>query len=582
MAFVSGACRFEFTLVGAREKDFELHAETEADRAAWMSVLQHVAEVANARDAYFKAKGIDVTHGENKNALAFGEVDSLDYPDDNQSRASSNDSDRSLTRGKRGGILSGKKRNKSAGLARVLENDTAANIEQQATSPFMIGQQTSPGTSGASSGAAAPAASLSPGAGAVGERATTYALRLDVDLEAMPPGSAQRREFTAHFQEDIARACGLRLGTAAGQGHEVHVLGLRHAPSLDWMTVVEFTFNLKAVEEQGSGVTEAECAGNLKRAHSDARSLLYQGMVTANVDASFAVGLKKGSGSVGSIAGGGSVGGGGGAADLTNILSYLNSPDEAVQRIFDRYKTAPVPETAIEVSCFSVVLVWQKVLKEMWVLNPRLAGNRNACLVYPHDVKRALGLTGTVHERYITPHRLVPLDLMPGMSAPIPFLPSPRSNGLPCIDATLLKSGLKYRVDFEDSRADALSHLSEDEKAKINEAFRQFDANGDGSISRTEAMNYAQQRTATGRAAVEQQFQAYVTGDERPTAEEVAKAESTKEAQLQALEDAEQQLMSMLEKADIDGDGALNYEEFSLAEAWWFNSTMNPEKVSLF
>ena len=45
-------------------------------------------------------------------------------------------------------------------------------------------------------------------------------------------------------------------------------------------------------------------------------------------------------------------------------------------------------------------------MKEMWVLNPRLAGNRNACLVYPHDVKRALGISGTVHERFITPQRL--------------------------------------------------------------------------------------------------------------------------------------------------------------------------------
>ena len=48
-------------------------------------------------------------------------------------------------------------------------------------------------------------------------------------------------------------------------------------------------------------------------------------------------------------------------------------------------KKAPAPEKAIEISCFSIVLVWEemKSMKEMWVLNPRLAGNRNACLVYP-------------------------------------------------------------------------------------------------------------------------------------------------------------------------------------------------------
>ena len=76
---------------------------------------------------------------------------------------------------------------------------------------------------------------------------------------------------------------------------------------------------------------------------------------------------------------------------------------------------------------------------------------------------------------------------------------------------------------------------------------------------------HAQRRTVAGRAAIEEQFRNYITGEDRPTAEEVAKAETSKEAQLSALEDAEQQLMTMLEKADIDGDGDLSKDEFFLA-----------------
>ncbi len=568
--------------MGAREKDFELHAATESERAAWMAVIQHVSEVANLRDAYFKANNIDVTHGENLSSTKI--VDDVDFPEEDRSLRSSNENDSKT----KGGLFS-RKKNKSAGLAKVLENDTETNVSsaREAMTAFSTALPedlvSASANGGGGKGAGGASGSPEKAFALKNERATTYALRLDVDLEAMPPGSHQRREFTAHFQEDIARVCKLRLGTASGTGHEVHVTQLRHAPSLDWMTIVEFSFNLKPAEDQGSGGSEVDCAALLKASHADTRSILYQGMVTANVDASFALAISGGGVGGGGGGGGGGVGGGGGG-DGSNLLSYLNSPDQAVQRIFNRYKSAPAPEKAIEISCFSIVLVWEemKSMKEMWVLNPRLAGNRNACLVYPHDVKRALGISGTVHERFITPQRLVPLDLMPGMSAPLPFLPSPRSGGLPCIDATLLKSGLKYRVDFDDSRQSAIAHLSDEERQQINEAFLEFDANGDGSISRAEAMAYAQRRTVAGRAAIEEQFRNYITGEDRPTAEEVAKAETSKEAQLSALEDAEQQLMTMLEKADIDGDGDLSKDEFFLAEAWWMSSTLNPEKVLLF
>lgn len=56
---------------------------------------------------------------------------------------------------------------------------------------------------------------------------TGPALRVDVDLDAMPPASAPRREFVQRFQEDIARTVNI-------QPDDVSVTGMRHAPNLDW------------------------------------------------------------------------------------------------------------------------------------------------------------------------------------------------------------------------------------------------------------------------------------------------------------------------------------------------------------
>ena len=558
-------------MLGAREKDFELHAETEADRAAWVSALKHVSDVANQRVLYFKDNNINISHGENFTGRAI--IDENNSSDLTLNPADLIDSNRIKERKKTGGLLIGKKKNKSAGLVKVLEKDTDLNArdERRVAGAFAmepLDAQDAP----SSTIVGAP----------IGYKHSkrdnsnlTVAFRLDVDLEAMPPGSVRRREFVRHFQEDISRVCGSEMQTPQTKPHEIHITGLRRAPNLDWMTIVEFTFQFDPNGRQKLNL-EAQFLDVLQSAHENQLSILYQGHVTCNVDPSFSVGLESCDGDVSGFST--PVGAGAG-----NPLSYLMSPVKNIQSIFNRYKNVPVTKNPMYVSCFSIGLLWRESMniKQLWILNPRLVGDRSACLIYPYDVKRSLGINGTVHDGYLEPKRLVPKGLVPGMSAPIPFLPSERSQGLPCIDATLLKSGLTYQVDFNDTRKDALNHLSQQEKSDIANSFQKFDINGDGAISRAEAIGYAQQRTMKGRAAIESQFQQYIASKEL-ISDDVQKANLAKEAQVQALEEAELQLMTMLENADIDGNGSLTYDEFALAEAWWLRSTLNPEKVLLF
>ena len=110
------------------------------------------------------------------------------------------------------------------------------------------------------------------------------------------------------------------------------------------------------------------------------------------------------------------------------------------------------------------------------------------------------------------------------------------------------------------------------------QTFDQFDNDGNGSISREEAMLHAEARTDKNKAAIEAQYMAFL--EEHP--DEQDKAEETRDTHLQNLKEAEHSLITMFENADMDGDGQLSINEFALAEAWWMKSTMNPSKLALF
>ena len=51
---------------------------------------------------------------------------------------------------------------------------------------------------------------------------------------------------------------------------------------------------------------------------------------------------------------------------------------------------------------------------------------------------------------------------------------------------------------------------------------------------------------------------------------------------LAKIQEAEEKMVLMFNSADIDGNGLLSWTEYSLAEAHWLSSSINPDKVNLF
>ena len=198
----------------------------------------------------------------------------------------------------------------------------------------------------------------------------------------------------------------------------------------------------------------------------------------------------------------------------------------------------------------------------------------SACLIYPYDVKRSLGINGTVHDGYFEPKRLVPKGLVLHVCTnTVLAIGALTRVALHRRDAP--KIGIDVPSRLQCSK-DALNHLSQQEKSDIANSFQNFDINGDGAISRAEAIGYAQQRTMKGRAVNPSFSNILPVRNRYPM---MYKSKSCKRSAGPTLEEAELQLMTMLENADIDGNGSLTYDEFALAEAWWLRSTLNPEKV---
>lgn len=507
---------YEFQIEGARQNVFEMYAMTERERDMWMTTLRYIISVADQRGQFQARKGLRVQRA------------------DNFQSSVRNLSGRDLDSGSTGsaGSSSRGKKNKSRGLKKAIASP------REALPAVSVFEASVPEAKAADSGVIQTL------------RQDNLALRIDADLDAMPMGSADQATFVQRFSEDVARTCSLLP-------EEVQVVGLRHAPNLDWMTIVEFRFKLDpSFPRIGSEIRRA-----LGDALLDQDSILFHGHVTCNVDPTFTAGVAPDCG------------------QEMNQLAFMRSPVPAVQRVLDKYSTQQVPAGVVDLSHFRITLVWDSLERDMWVLNPRLLA-RAACAVWPQDVMRALGLTGSLHERWLRPLCLEPLGLPESLSASIVFLPSVRTGGLPTIDAWLLKANLRYNVVFEDLRMDSIAQLSEEQKAEIQERFDKFDTNADGSVSQQEAVAYAKQRTQDSLAQVEQQYQDFLADTVDP--EEQAKAAEQRERHLVNIHEAESKLLKMFEKADVNGDGQLSFQEFILAEAWWMNSTMNPQKLNLF
>ncbi|RYG62772.1 hypothetical protein EON64_17245, partial [archaeon] len=120
-------------------------------------------------------------------------------------------------------------------------------------------------------------------------------LRIDVDLQTVPPGSAERHSFISQFCADLAAA--LDIEAAA-----VQVLSLRSAPGKDWLSLVQFTLRADLLDsEQGSSrQRQADPStlrlGALRRLEelvADPSSPLYLGYVTSRLDPSYLAPLRE-------------------------------------------------------------------------------------------------------------------------------------------------------------------------------------------------------------------------------------------------------------------------------------------------
>lgn len=360
------------------------------------------------------------------------------------------------------------------------------------------------------------------------------------------------------------------VGDASAGPDLVKVFELKPAAGMDWLTCVEFDLNVDEEEEEAEEIKH-NLLTKLDMLVRNTSSDLYNGMVTCQIDSSFNAIMTTSSDW--------------GNTDATQRVDIppqsrpIATPVPRVKSVLEKYMHLELPQEVHDASKFWIYLRWNGKKTVLWLPNPRTLPRRS-CVLWEHEVKDCLGLSGTVQDLWMTPSALNPSGVPTSLAAPLHFTPSAKHGGLNIIDTESCRQGVTYDVLFDDRRMDAIEELSEEQQEEIMETFNKYDVNGDGNIDRAECMAACKERSESAKEAIDKQFENALLGV--TSQDRLAEIEAQKRAHYQKVDEAENQLMNMFEKADTDGDGSLSQEEFSLAEAWWMKSTLNPSKVSLF
>lgn len=398
------------------------------------------------------------------------------------------------------------------------------------------------------------------------------ALRIDVDIHTIPPSTPARRQFEEMFEQDLARA--LKVDPEIVQ---IEVINVKPAAGMDWLALVEFDIYeipQHQPDENGELDDELEEEMELQRVEhrqqllftlagmlADRNSPLYSGFVTCKLDPTFERNLR---------------GDFGDAADIPMV-----STDDEIAEIMDRYKDASLPPDNIDNSHFTIFIHWEGTTVPLRVPNPFLL-HRGKCVIWTFEIKKALGLLGTLQELWMEPKKLIPKNMPKALSQPVAFEPSARlGNGMKTINASKLKADLTYDVEMEDSREDQLSKLTQDQVDLMYATFNRYDLNGDGGISKKEMEELVRMRIHERKEIIEEKYAAFVS-QEDVSAAELEQAEINRKEYLQHMNEAQAKLLTMFEAADVNHDGVLSLHEFLLAESWWLQCALNPEGTHLF
>eukprot|EP01039_Chlorochromonas_danica_P005398 gene5398-5936_t len=469
-------------------------------------------------------------------------------------------------------------------------------------------------------------------------------LRLDIDLQTMPPGSSERHEFLHHLYQDFHSILGITE-------EKFEVLSLRSAPGKDWLTLLELKIN------------DQDALRQLYELLLDSSSSLYMGFVTSRLDPSYTTSLRRclqvkgiinnhnnnnnntgyddsndmedydNKHEEGSVGGG--VGGSGSSAAVVVDSSELYSNDARILQIMHRYHSLPALTTNQSSSFYGVPSCYKEIkvifedrMSIIKVLNPDVFPDR-ACVLHVFEIQQALGMLGTLQELYLRPRALRPYGssgnqrqaiynkskLNPeGGEDVLYFKSSIRHNGLEVIPIRQLGNCDEWEVECEDERDNALNSLSKEEMASIKDVYQHLEryhrgeqqqdnlsvvggSGGDGNGGGIHLDDYEEvlrDRVRSYETLIEQQYMSYLNENDlhilRDTPshhvhyieEELKLLNHKRQQYRQSLHEMFMKCLLLLQASDVFLSKHISFTEFILIETWWLRCAVNPERANLF